>query len=698
MTGSRWIAIVFVVLLWGGALTAGWGPEATAQDRGTPLFGPPLTPDTVAAAPYDTGRLWSLASLPHETFRSQYALDTPDQWRQQLQRGVVRLPNCSGGLVSPQGLVLTAARCVRPHLAGEGQATDAFLADAQADERRLPGVYADRVVDVRDVTSAVQAAREEGTTTRREARRQVERERQGQAGSQERVEVVAEDTSYTAYTYRRYDDVRLVFLPEASISQLGGAEQGFAYPQHAWGAAVLRVYAGGRPIQSPEAFALRSQGARPGDLVFAAGVPENAQRAGTAAQAAFDREVWLPARRQAIATWVDSVAAFGRGNEMSDQMQSREAQARSTLARLDALQDGLQNAYFQRILRRKDSTFVAMKARIPRAERRALIDSIETLQREKRAMADSVRAFSVLRMPAYSSASLQRAAMVVGREGDGASLDSIRADLQAIPAQPRELDAALLTAHLRHISSVLDGQAGASQIHPSRVDRALGSSALRSDEAFLAALQNGGLSPTDSLVQMLEPVLAAYHQFRDGWEALAAREQQLVHRLTRQRAQIDGRPVVQPQGRSLRVADGRLQGYPDNGTIAPPFTTFYGLYAQSVAHASQSAWELPDRWQGPPSSLSLPTPLVSVASTDIGGGMPGGVLLNESLQVVGLVTGGNVQSAAGEYAFLPDRMRAVSLDVQGLLEGLRSVYAADALVNEMTRRTSAAAPPPASSE
>jgi hypothetical protein len=43
-----------------------------------------------------------------------------------------------------------------------------------------------------------------------------------------------------------------------------------------------------------------------------------------------------------------------------------------------------------------------------------------------------------------------------------------------------------------------------------------------------------------------------------------------------------------------------------------------------------------------------------------------------------------VQSAAGAYLFLPERMRTVSVDVRGLLEGLSSVYEADALVQELT--------------
>jgi hypothetical protein len=76
--------------------------------------------------------------------------------------------------------------------------------------------------------------------------------------------------------------------------------------------------------------------------------------------------------------------------------------------------------------------------------------------------------------------------------------------------------------------------------------------------------------------------------------------------------------------------------------------------------------------------------LTTVASTDLGRGAHGGPLLNTSLQLVGVVFDGNVQSAAGQYLFLPDRMRTVAVDVRGILEGLSPVYGADRLVQEMT--------------
>jgi len=44
---------------------------------------------------------------------------------------------------------------------------------------------------------------------------------------------------------------------------------------------------------------------------------------------------------------------------------------------------------------------------------------------------------------------------------------------------------------------------------------------------------------------------------------------------------------------TLRISDGVVKGYPYNGTIAPPFTTFYGLYDRYYSFGKKFPWNLP---------------------------------------------------------------------------------------------------------
>ncbi|PSQ87791.1 MAG: S46 family peptidase, partial [Bacteroidetes bacterium QS_3_64_15] len=128
---------------------------------------------------------------------------------------------------------------------------------------------------------------------------------------------------------------------------------------------------------------------------------------------------------------------------------------------------------------------------------------------------------------------------------------------------------------------------------------------------------------------------------------------------------------------------GRVQPYRYNGTTAPPFTTFNGLYDRYFSH-NQEAWSLPARWVTAADSLDLETPLNLVSTVDISGGSSGSPLLNEDLEVVGVVFDSNMEALPNEYLYRNQSARAVAVDARGILEALRTVYSADRLVRELT--------------
>jgi Peptidase S46 len=77
---------------------------------------------------------------------------------------------------------------------------------------------------------------------------------------------------------------------------------------------------------------------------------------------------------------------------------------------------------------------------------------------------------------------------------------------------------------------------------------------------------------------------------------------------------------------SLRISDGIVKGYAYNGTIAPPQTTFYRMYNRFYSFNKQYPWNLPKRWQNPPSEL-LPVPLDFVTTNNIIGGNSGSPII-----------------------------------------------------------------------
>jgi len=89
---------------------------------------------------------------------------------------------------------------------------------------------------------------------------------------------------------------------------------------------------------------------------------------------------------------------------------------------------------------------------------------------------------------------------------------------------------------------------------------------------------------------------------------------------------------------TLRLSYGTVQGYPMNGTQAPPLTTFYGLFDRALGFGSKPPFELPARYMDRRARLELATPLNFVCSTDVVGGNSGSPVINRAGELVGLVS------------------------------------------------------------
>jgi S1-C subfamily serine protease len=86
------------------------------------------------------------------------------------------------------------------------------------------------------------------------------------------------------------------------------------------------------------------------------------------------------------------------------------------------------------------------------------------------------------------------------------------------------------------------------------------------------------------------------------------------------------------------------------------------------------------------SSVDGAVPLNFVSTNDIIGGNSGSPVVDRAGNFVGIIFDGNIHSLAWDYYFSDERGRAVSVDARGIIEALRKVYGADALVRELTAR------------
>lgn len=692
-------AILFL-LLGGSAEGALW-----AQDRGAPQFGPAAPGDTVGAEASDAGRLWSLADPPFSRFERRYGVEADSAWATHLRRGVLRLPDCTGALASSQGLVLTTARCARRHL--ETQRSNVFVAEEQDAERSLPDLHADRLISATDVTAQVQAARQQDRSPQ-EAIQRVQRQLQSEAEVDRRVDVesAAGGAQYTAYVHRRYEDIRLVFLPDRTVSAFGGGEAAVSYPRHALDVALLRVYGEtGAPLTPMHFFDAPTQGRRPGDAVFSVGYGSGTHRIESTDQLAFRRDVTLPVRQSLLETWTQtlqtSLESEGEEPKASSSRWGRALnQEQRTLKRTRARLQALRTEYVMTRLRSRDARLRERIQRDPSGRRsfEGVLDSLATIQSAKRELASAYRAFAPLDSESYNSSTLRRALLAHrAYQADGNPRDSLVQQISEVRSQPSSLDTEMLTVHLDALRAYLQPDSAAvrrllrGQSPAERAASVVASSALTTADFLPEPRQEEASLPSedDPALSLVDAFADSYRLFQQKREALHRAEEEQTRRLAQARHEFQRSPVLPAAEGMPRLTDGRLRGYPYNGTLAPPFTTFYGLLGRAQAHRGEAAWELPQNWRTASGRLDRSTPLNMATSVDNAAASPGAPLLNQYLEIVGVASGSNVQGLASTYIYLPKRMRTVGVDLRGLRQVLTEIHGAETLVDELFGTSSA---------
>lgn len=178
---------------------------------------------------------------------------------------------------------------------------------------------------------------------------------------------------------------------------------------------------------------------------------------------------------------------------------------------------------------------------------------------------------------------------------------------------------------------------------------------------------------------------------REKLQQLAQEEQAQQVRIGEACFAVYGTAIPPDATMSLRISDGIVKGYPMNGTIAPFFTTLYGLYARHHEFGGEYPFDLPQVWLDKEQELDLKTPFNFVATCDIIGGNSGSPMIDKDQNVVGLIFDGNIEMLGNRYVFDDEVSRTVSVHPAIIVESLRKIYDAGALADELERKGAAEA-------
>lgn len=656
-----------------------------------------INPDTVRAGRLDGGKMWLFEAPPVDYLRDTYGFEPGAAWFERARLGALRMPGCSASFVSAQGLVATNHHCIQSQLVnisreGEQLLDLGFHARSHADERPIPNMYLDQAVAIADVTDEVDArisaaapqTDAEFLQAQREALEAVQQRILAEVGNDGRhvVQVVPlyQGGRYSAYTFRRYTDVRMVFAPEQRLGFFGGDPDNFTFPRYALDVAFMRVYENGQPFQTPHFFPLSSEGVSPEEVVFVVGNPGSTSRGLTVAQLEFLRDVTVPVTLQGLRARIAVLDAhIATGPTNVDAFRSQRFGLSNSEKAFAGRLDALSNAY---IMARRAAAERNFRAQSPEAP--ALLDRMAALQQERRTMATQTRAFQLLFNPTLGSTLMRRAlAFTQAERGD----ERARASLTALTNRDAAIERGFLTLELEVIKTYLEATdkavpaflQGSAQ---EAADYLIGRSAL--------AQANPTVRYTDPAYELITLFYDDFVQWQQASAGWGAQEQTLARALGRARFGAFGTSIPPDATFSLRFTDGVVRGYAYNGTLAPPFTTFHGMYerhaAFSVGTTTDHDWRLPPRWVAVADRLAKHTPLNFVSTSDTIGGNSGSPAVNRNLELVGINFDRTIEGLSRDYMYWDGRGRNVMVDMRGVQEALHTVYEAHELLAEIRAR------------
>lgn len=673
--------------------------------------------DTVKAGLFDTGKMWTFDYPPTDYFAQTYNFTPDAAWFERARLSALRVPGCSASFVSEDGLVFTNHHCARGAVdavnrAGENLPETGFYAPTLAEERKVPGYYADQLVLIEDVTAEIQEAFDRGTTdderiaNRTQAIAALEQRYKKSTGLNCNVVTFYNAAKFSLYGYKRYTDVRLVFAPETMMGYFGGDPDNFTYPRYDLDISFFRVYDdNAQPLKASNYFRWSLGGASENEPVFVIGNPGQTNRLYTVAQLEYQRDLLYPTNFFLLDNLVRIYTEYlAKHPDKKLKYQTRLFSASNSqklyIGRLTGLNDPVLLAKkkdFERTLKAAVAAKPALHATYS-----PVWNEIEKLQSEKRTIYPEMNALTMKglgRSQYFGLASdLVDAALQLklpetqrARQYKGEALDSLKRRMYPTDLEP-ELEREFLTLQLTVMASSL-GKSNTSLIAllqgrtPKQAAGALLQETMISDKEKVTALLNGPpdaiLNSTDPFISFVATTVNRARDLRTQYTEMSAREQARVQRLGKAMFDIYGTSIPPDATFTLRIADGVVKGMPYNGTIAPYFTTFYGLYDRHYSFGKKEPWNLPERWLNPPASFAMSTPFNFSSTNDIIGGNSGSSIINKSLEVVGIAFDGNVESLPNHVIYSEDRMRCVGVHSSGILEALEDIYKADRIVKEL---------------
>ena len=677
-----------------------------------------LNLDTVKAGQFDNGKMWTFEYPPMDYFEEEYSFRPTQEWFDHIRMSALRLANyCSASFVSEDGLVMTNHHCARmsiTQITGDDEDFhgNGFIAYSLEEERPVPGLYVSQLVMIKDVTDEILSEMEKGQTDEERTRFKndiievIEQRESEESGLECTVTALYNGGKYSLYGYKRYTDVRLVFAPEEQLGFFGGDPDNFTFPRYNLDMTFLRVYdEDGKPLKTNHYLKWSENGAAPGEPVFVVGNPGNTDRLNTIAQLEFARDIQYPRTLNLLYGLIEIYSNMinespDRVLQLQDMLFSFENSRKAFEGILKGLRDPVlmqRKKDFEKNF--KEAVNADLKLKSLYGDAWSKIEGTRSQLREisNRSFIYTLNRFTT---PQYFFIADELLAIAEELKLPEAERDDLyvgeELDLTLESLIPEDFDHKMQKRLLKNRVDAMYNYLGAEDPLVKKFtggkhgDEAVDYILSKSKVTNLEDIKNLVKAGPDAIVNSDDPFIYFMLNTKEDQQKLAGQireiqtlESSYNQKLGRALFEVYGTSIPPDATMTLRLADGVVEGFPYNGTVAPPITTFYGLYDRYYSFNKEFPWSLPERWLNLPADFDLSTPYNFVSTNDIIGGNSGSPVINKNAEVVGLAFDGNIQGLPGNFIFRTEENRTVSVHSKGMWEAIDKVYKLKRLSNEI---------------
>lgn len=659
-----------------------------------------------------------------------------------LANATVLLGGGTASFVSYRGLLLTNHHVAftavqRASTKGTDFLTTGFLARSQEQEIEAPGYSARVLQRIEDVTKKVARAgrRHTDPVSRQKAidkaiKKITDKVEKGKTDIDARVVDMYNGKQYILFVYKRYDDVRVVYMPPMAVGNYGGEIDNWMWPRHTGDFAFMRVYAApdgtGRrfhrdnvPLRPRHWVPISRTPLKDGDFTFILGFPGGTVRYRTSNSVEYNLTYNYP----------QNVNNFKEIIELLEEITKDDPQGRIKVSNLikglaNAMKnyqgniDGMKKSNFlqkKRDLERELTTYLQQDSQLY-AKHGDILNKIKALYDELKKTREYDQAFgnfgglsgTLLRTAMHIYYTVRERAKPVKERDPYFSERDVKRSVDRLKysylSYYEPADKALLKRALRKASELPTEQRikGLSTIvsSPNRIDQFVSNAYQNTRLTDVEFVKTLYYKSAQELEAMDDPFINLARDLYGESEAARKKAERFNANITQLRKRfIDalydwkGKGLYPDANRTLRFSWGRVAGYrPRDAVWYKPFTYLAGAVEKDTG---KEPFNLPPQlkilyqnknfgsWTAPGVK---DVPIAFTHKVDSTGGNSGSPVFNANGELVGILFDGNYEAMTGDWQYDDAIQRSISVDIRYVMFITEKLGGADFLLKELGLR------------